>query len=159
LELQVQIEGLKVQSGPEARERFKCAHLRSEGKDAAALKVEQRLDTDTVPSKEKLVLSLIPDGESKHAPEALQARLTPFLVSVDDHLRIGSGPKAMPLTYEFIPECKEIVDLAVEGNTKDPVIRGEWLHPADGIDDGQTSVQQRDRPELAESLAVRPSRL
>src|SRR5204862_15572 len=58
--------------------------------------VVQRLDPERVPRGEQAAASRVPEREREHALEPRDARLPPFRVRAEDHLRVGGrGAKTL----------------------------------------------------------------
>ena len=59
--------------------------------------INTRLDADTIPYKDQLLLSLIIDADSKHAIETLDARDPPSIIAMRYHLCIAVALEAVSL--------------------------------------------------------------
>jgi hypothetical protein len=90
--------------------------LRGKGKKGRCVTVIERLYAKAIAGEEEHLLAQVHDAEGEHAVEALDTVRSPFLVRVQDDLRVASRAESMPFAGEFIPQGQKVVDLPVVGN-------------------------------------------
>ncbi len=117
-------------------------------------RVVERLDADSIARQEQPLPRRVPYRKREHAAKALDARIAPFLVSVDDDLGVGMRPEAMPAALELGPQRREVVDLAVEDDQHRAVLVGERLLTSGDIDDAQAAVGEPDAFTDEEAVGV-----
>jgi predicted DCC family thiol-disulfide oxidoreductase YuxK len=115
------------------------------------------LDAHPVAGHEEGLAVAVPQGEGKHAAEALthaspQDSQAWTITSVS--LRVW---KRWPRAFELGHQLLEVVDLAVEDHGHRAVFVEQGLLPAGKVDDGQTAVRQRDARLKVISALVRPT--
>jgi len=88
---------------------------------------------------EQAPVLLIPDGKSEHAPQAVDAALTPLPVGKQDDLRVGGGDKV--LLAQFLSKLDVVVDLPVEDNPVPGPVRHRLIAGRQ-IDNAQADVRQ-----------------
>ena len=117
--------------------------------------VVQRLDPEPVPRGEQAAASRVPEREREHALEPRDARLPPFRVRAEDHLRVGGRPEPMALLLERPPQLAVVVDLSIVDDREAGALHVHRL-AAGGreIDDAQPSVRHPDPRLHPESFVV-----
>src|SRR5262245_58203421 len=93
---------------------------------------------------EHLATAGIPNGERKHTIESFDACLTPLLVGMYDHFRIGQCLELVPGLFEFLTQLDEIVDFAIEYNLQAAVLVADWLSTTGHVNDAQPAMSQPD---------------
>ncbi len=73
----------------------------TEGARSAA--VIQRLDAQAVARQKQHALAQVPNGESEHADEVLDAMLAPFGVSLEDDFGVALGEEVVTLGQQISP--------------------------------------------------------
>ena len=83
-------------------------------------------------------------GESKreHSLEVVYAILSPFLIRVDDHLRVASRPETIPAGFQRVPKLLEVVDLPIKYHDDGPVLIEHRLMSAAEVDDAEPAHAQ-----------------
>ena len=77
------------------------------------MRVEERLDPQSVTSQYQSAPRLVPESDGKHAVEVADEVQAIFLVEVDDDLGVATGVKAVPTGLQVPAQLGEIVDLTV----------------------------------------------
>src|SRR5262249_53781589 len=82
-----------------------------------------------------------------------------LLVEVDGDLAVAAGAEAVTAEAEVAAEALVIVELAVDGGDDLPVLAGDGLRAAGGVEDGQADVGEADPAVLRQpgALAVGPA--
>lgn len=86
--------------------------------------VVERLDAKDIAGAKKLVLLLVPDDEGVHTAQAIEYRLAPLLVAVQEALGVGAAVELVALGLELGAKLLEVVDLAVEDDNDAAVLIG-----------------------------------
>jgi hypothetical protein len=91
----------------------KRLYLRGENDAINILIDKQRFDPQAVSGQNEALSSFVVQGESEHSVEIFKETVTIFLVTVDDHLGIGTGEKTMTSVLHLLPEFHEVIDFTV----------------------------------------------
>ena len=75
---------------------------------------DERLDSQAIPCQNDVAASFVDDGDCEHPVEAGKDADPPFLVAVEDDLRVALRAEAMTTRLELPTENGVVVDLAVE---------------------------------------------
>lgn len=99
--------------------------LGCEGQPTMMLAVIQRLDPDPIANQPQFLLAGIPQGDSEHPAEFVQAFNPPLLEGMEDHFGIGMiGLPAMTAqTNEFGANLGVVIDFAVEDDLELSILR------------------------------------
>ena len=152
----------KVHAAGEARQADELLDLGGEG-DAVPVRGDvERLDAETVARREEALVAAVPDEESPHPAQALEAGLAPFCVGREQHLAVGVGGEGAALAAQLVAQLEIIVDLPVENEVEAPARIGHRLKAGVGeIEDRKPPVPERDRArgrgEFAPARPVRPA--
>ena len=145
-----QVEGLderiRVEPALGSRVAQQRCRLGREGNVTIQDAEEERPDAEAVAGQEELPSVAVPDRERELAVQALQARLAPLLVGVDEHLRVTAGPEAVTERLELSGQLGVVEDLAVLHRPKATVLVRQWLVATGEVDDRQPRVHH---PEAA----------
>ena len=158
---EVVLERGGVHAAPEARVREDRAGLRGEDQTVLVRPVVERLDAEPVAREQQALAPLVPDPEGEDAAQVIHAGVAPFLVGVEDHLRVGRRAEGVALGFELLAQLAEVVDLAVEAEPDAAVLVLHRLRALLGeIDDREAPVPERDAPlgEPLRALAVGSTR-
>src|SRR5688572_32725746 len=83
------VSDLRIGLGPDESARENPLDLAGEEKRGPILCPEERLDPETITRGEKRPGDSIPDSESKHSVEPIDAFRTPYRIRGQDDFRIG----------------------------------------------------------------------
>src|ERR1700680_533941 len=117
--------------------------LRGEAKGPAVVRCVEGLDAVRISRQKKATPLLVPDSESKHAPEPMYHLGAITCIEMQERFRVGSRAKVGAVPLELSAELRIVVDLAVEDNDKLTVITCHWLGSSVGkVDDRKPSMAQ-----------------
>ena len=115
--------------------RSERLQLGGENEIAPTPSIEQRLFTETIAAQRKLLLGLIPDGESEHPDETRQRFCdAPLSNRVEKSLgvRMSAPVGRATASFQFAPYIEMIVDFAVERNRESPAVAAHRLRAGFG---------------------------
>lgn len=87
--------------------------------------VVERFDAEAVSGYEEFLVVCVPDGESEHAVEVVDAFLSVFEIGVEEGFGIGLGVELVSFLGERVADGLVVVDFAVEDDGVVGV--GDWL--------------------------------
>src|SRR5215831_4681685 len=131
------------------------AHLRSEIDTVSVDSVVERLDAKRIPGQEQSSSPHVPDGQTKHAVEAIENFIAPLLVSMDDHLRIRFGAENVAVAFQFMPEIEKVVDFTVKNNPNGFFTVRHGLMTAPQVDNREPAKTQSECPNDIVPLVIR----
>src|ERR1019366_2606561 len=134
LQRKVMTKPLNVQRGHYPRMHQNCFNLRTENEAAALFLVIEWLNPQTIACDEQPLAGGIPNGESKHAAEFLNAVLAHILVEVYDDLRIARGAKHVTPRAQCLLKFTIVIDLPVKNDRYLPCLIRDRLFPAGKVD-------------------------
>ena len=134
LERQILLKTVRVELSIRYTAGYQRLRFARERKAVLVQSPVKRFDSQTIPRSEKPLLPLIPDGETEHTVQALQAPFTEFLVEVNDYFGIAVRSKYVT-AREFTAQFEVVVDFAVEYDPDSAVLVGHRLLPGLEIDD------------------------
>jgi hypothetical protein len=120
--------------------------LRDHRHDAAVVVSIQRLDAQSIPTQDELVLDPVENHQAPHPAEARETRHPPLTVGGENDLRVGRRAEGMTEAFEFGSDLDVVEDLAV---VDDPVpVAVHHRLPAGGteVENRQTTVPEPDGP-------------
>ena len=79
------------------------------------------------------------DNEGEHATQLLDYITPPFLIAMEDNLRIRLGGEGVPCLNQSLSKSGEIIDLPVEGNDLVPLLIVNGLTSPFQINNGQAA--------------------
>ncbi len=132
-----------------------CLDFGAEDQDPVPDRVINRPDAHPIPCQHELVRGAVPQGKGEVAVEILDATNSLPPVSLQDHFRIGGGPKPIPGRDQLLLELDVVEDLSVERHPDGLELVGHGLPAARQVDDAQPDVSQAHRPIEVDSPAVR----
>ncbi|OPY92695.1 MAG: hypothetical protein A4E73_00872 [Syntrophaceae bacterium PtaU1.Bin231] len=115
----------------------------------------ERLDSETVPGTEDRPVLFVPNGEGEHAPEMVDAVLSPLAIGKENDLRVGIADERF--LAEFLSQLDIVIDLAiVDDPVAGPVGHGLGSGGRE-INDAQPPMAETDELPLVQpdTLAVR----
>ena len=107
-------------------------------------RIVQRLDAEPVARQEQRFAVAVPQRESEHSAEPLDAILAPLLPRMDDDLGVALGPEDVAEARELGDQLLVVVDLAVVDDDDAAVLVEQRLLPRRQIDDRQPAVAETD---------------
>jgi hypothetical protein len=120
-----------IETGSSARvaSGWRSSAFASEAKASRppALGEEQWTDAETIAGEEQLACLAIPHGERELAVEAGEAIHAPFLVGVNDHLRVAVRREAVPESGELALQLGVVEDLPVLHHPEAAALVAQWL--------------------------------
>ena len=97
----------------------------------------------------------VPDGESEHAAQVLNAILAILFKQVDDGFGVTVGGVAVAARDQLLAQGKMVVDLSVKDDVERAVFIGDWLMAAGHIDDAEAAHADASRAIGIETFVVR----
>ena len=143
LEAQVLRQRLAVQLLLETRVCQEGLDFAAPNQTAALMLVVQRLDAEDIARQHQLLFLGIPDGDGKHAAQALEHARAPCLIAMHDGLGVAVGLELIAHALKLGAQLLKVVNLAVErdGHAAIGVLHG--LVAALKVDDGQAAKAHR----------------
>ena len=118
------------------------------------LGVIERLDAEPVAREHDAAGLALPDRESEHAVEALDAARAPFRIGFEDDFGVALREEAISLLHELAAQLAIIINAAVENDREaEQRIDHRLLRCGRKIDDAETAVTERNA--LLRERAVR----
>jgi hypothetical protein len=101
------------------------------------------LDPQSVPGQKKAFLTAIPQSEGKHPYKMLETINSPLKIGIEDHLRVGSAPEAVPVPFQDFTNLSKIINLTIMNDMHTSILTRHGLVSGSGqIDDGQPAMTQ-----------------
>ena len=104
----------------------------------------QWLLPQSVPGQHQAPFPLVPEGQGRHRVDRGDEFVSPFLIEVHQHLRIGAGLAPMSSGDQILFQFQVVVDLAVEDDPDGAIFVRDRLLPGLQIDDCQAPHTQGD---------------
>src|SRR5688572_6019285 len=131
----------RVHLAAKTRVRHERLELRAEDELAISQeRVMERLDAEPVAREEQRLAVLVPQRESEHAAEALDARGTPRFPGVHDRLGVALGMEHVPEARKLRNDGLKVVNLAVEHHNDGAILVVERLLASSQVDNGKPPV-------------------
>ena len=158
LEGEVLHQARLVEPALEAGNRQHGLLLGAECKLLALLAVVQRLDAIAVARQQQASLAPVPQGQRKHAVEALQRGHAPGRQRIEHHLGVRLAAKPEALGFQLGAQFAKVVDLAVVAEHVAVVgVDHRLVRRGGQVDDRQAPVAQAHVALDPVALAVRPA--
>lgn len=92
--------------------------LRRKEEALTLLMIKQRLLAQVVLCQEKAAVALVPNRESEHAAQMVDAIGAVVPVEMKDHLDVGLGGEDVAAGRELTPQLRRIIDLAIADQSR-----------------------------------------
>src|SRR4051794_38056696 len=117
--------------------------LRREKKAPAVVGPVERLDPDSVSRDDQLAFASVPDHECEHPAQPRDTIFSVLLVGVHDDLGVAVRSKAMPLSFKFVAQLGEVVDLTVQSYDDRAILVRDRLVATCDVDDAEPTGTYR----------------
>ncbi len=154
LALEVQRERVDVDRVRQPGKQAQRLQLRAERQRAIVPPVVERLDAEMVAREEQLAPATVPQREREHAGQPVEHPRAPGLPAVDQHFAVALRDEDVSGGRELVPQCAEIVDLAVEDDGDRAVGGDERLVAACDVDHRQPAKAESDRSVEEETVVI-----
>jgi hypothetical protein len=104
-------------------------YLRSETKSFRSRHIIERFNPEAIPGQHEESAMGVPEGKTKHSPQATNTFRTQVLIKMNDDLYIGVCTKAMAGSREFLAKFEKIVNFPIADYGHNPVLIGDRLIP------------------------------
>src|SRR5437867_610734 len=140
-----------------ARVGKNCLDLRAKNKLFVVIKIVERLDPEPITRDEEAPQAAIPDGESEHPTQMLQAVAAVLFIQMNNRFSIALGAITVAPRLELRAQFAVIVDFAVIDDPQALVLVADRLVTSADIDNAEAPHGQSNVAFDKEAVVVRPS--
>jgi hypothetical protein len=116
--------------------------------------VIDQLDAVSIAGQNQTLAPHIPDGEAEHPVQVFEDAVSPMFVAMHNDFGIAGSAEAVAVTFQFLAQFREVVNLTVEDDPDGFLRIGHRLVAAFEIDNGKPPEPEPERPIQVEAFIV-----